>query len=362
MILCNPHFEGERGQGSVKANATIVQQLQYQRDGACHVHDHPELARADRVLAIAMAAPLLPFFQVDVFASDAYRGNPVAVVVALDEDVAAALSTDDMAAFARWTNLSETTFVLPSSAAADYRLRIFTPGTELPFAGHPTLGSCRAWLAHGGRPQTPGVVVQECGAGLVQIRVDAGVHAKTGEGAASSSSSEADREALYRDESATLAFSAPPLLRTGRPDAGDLARVCAAVGLDAQRDVVDAQWIVNGPQWLAVQLRDAQAVLDVNLVDGGIPAGGLVWGVFGAYEPGIGPDGADWEVRTFAPSDGIPVSGQCRGWEATGSAADEWANTLACACFTTTGRPSHGKLYVRCLCRTRGELWPLAAC
>ncbi|GAA0830996.1 hypothetical protein GCM10009525_31610 [Streptosporangium amethystogenes subsp. fukuiense] len=107
-----------------------------------------------------------PFQQVDVFTTTPYRGNPVAVV--LD---ARGLTTEEMLEFARWTNLSETTFVLPPSVpGADYRVRIFTPGSELPFAGHPTLGTCHAWLAAGGTPSGADVIVQECGAGLVPVR------------------------------------------------------------------------------------------------------------------------------------------------------------------------------------------------
>ena len=111
-----------------------------------------------------------PFHQLDVFSAVPLKGNPLAVVHA-----AQGLDDTTMAAFARWTNLSETTFLLPpTDPAADYRVRIFTPGGELPFAGHPTLGSCHAWLAAGGVPRTPGVVVQECGVGLVRVRQQGG--------------------------------------------------------------------------------------------------------------------------------------------------------------------------------------------
>src|SRR3954454_25015852 len=127
------------------------------------------------------------FMQVDVFTTEPYRGNPVAVV--LDGD---GLTTEEMHRFARWTNLSETTFVLPSTQA-DYRVRIFTPVAELPFAGHPTLGTCHAWLARGGEPADPAMVVQECGAGLVNVR--RGEH---------------------------LAFAAPPLIRSGPVDEADI--------------------------------------------------------------------------------------------------------------------------------------------
>lgn len=229
----------------------------------------------------------LPFYQVDVFSTEAYRGNPVAVVVALDDEAASRLTTQDMAQFASWTNLSETTFILPPSDAqkADYRLRIFTPGLELPFAGHPTLGSCRAWLAHGGRPRVPGTVVQECGAGLVTLRIE-------GDGSS---------------EDARLAFAAPPLKRSGKAADGDVAAVCKAMALDASKDVVAAEWIENGPPWLALVLPNAEAVRNVKLVDGGVAAGDRIWGIVGQYGKEKGPGGADFEVRTFAPSDGIPV-------------------------------------------------------
>ena len=154
------------------------------------------------------------FRQVDVFTSEALRGNPVAVVHDAD-----GLDDAAMQRFAQWTNLSETTFLLaPESEEADYRVRIFTPAEELPFAGHPTLGTCHAWLAAGGSPADPAVVVQQCGAGLVKIRRDGG----------------------------TLAFAAPPLVRSGSVEDGLLADVVAALGVGREA-VVDAAWADNGP-------------------------------------------------------------------------------------------------------------------
>jgi PhzF family phenazine biosynthesis protein len=172
--------------------------------------------------------------QVDVFTPTPYRGNPLAVV--LD---GRGLDDDQMAAFARWTNLSETTFVLPASAeaaaqGADYRLRIFTPGGELPFAGHPTLGSCHAWLAHGGQPQQLGQVVQECGVGLVTLR----------------------------REGARLAFAAPALHRSA-PDPALLQAVLAALGLQPAQ-VLAAQLLDNGPQWLSLLLDSPETVMAVT--------------------------------------------------------------------------------------------------
>ncbi|HEX2542501.1 MAG TPA: PhzF family phenazine biosynthesis protein [Caldimonas sp.] len=169
------------------------------------------------------------FTQVDVFTEAPLQGNPLAVVHGAD-----ALEAERMQAFARWTNLSETTFLLaPTDPAADYRVRIFTPGGELPFAGHPTLGSCHAWLEQGGRPRTPGVVVQECGVGLVHLRLD-GTRA---------------------------AFAAPKLERAD-VDADDRAAVLAALGVPADR-LVAAQWLKNGPRWLSLLLDSAETVLAI---------------------------------------------------------------------------------------------------
>lgn len=216
-----------------------------------------------------------PFAQVDVFAADPYRGNPVAVV--LDGE---GISDEEMQRFASWTNLSETTFVLPASAeGADYRLRIFTPGGELPFAGHPTLGSAHAWLEHGGVAAADDVVVQECGAGLVPLR-------RTGPG--------------------LLSFRAPDLVRTGPLDDALLDRVERALGV-AHDDVLGHQWVDNGPGWLALRLRSAEQVLALELDDAA--AAGLIVGVVGAHPAGS-PHAV--EVRAFCPAIGVhedPVTG-----------------------------------------------------
>jgi PhzF family phenazine biosynthesis protein len=212
------------------------------------------------------------FRQVDVFGNAPYRGNPVAVV--LDAD---GLSTDVMQQFANWTNLSETTFVLPpSSGQADYRVRIFTPAAELPFAGHPTLGTCHAWLEAGGQPASPEAIVQECGAGLVQVR-------RTGTG---------------------LAFAAPPLLRSGPVEDSLAERVAAQLGI-TRADMVDLTWADNGPGWVAVLLPTAEAVLALRpgVVDMDI-------GVAGPYPPG-GP--AAFEVRAFFPVAGSTVEDPVTG-------------------------------------------------
>ena len=208
------------------------------------------------------------FHQLDVFTATPFLGNPLAVVHDAGNVDGAA-----MAAFARWTNLSETTFLLPPrDPAADYRVRIFTPGGELPFAGHPTLGSCHAWLVAGGVPREPGVVVQECGVGLVRIRRDG----------------------------ARLAFAAPPLRRTGPLDAGALARVTAALGL-ADDDVVAHQWVDNGPGWCALMLASAERVLAAR--PDRTVLGDFKVGIAGPRPPGAG---TDFEVRAFVPSLGVP--------------------------------------------------------
>lgn len=212
------------------------------------------------------------FTQIDVFGSSPLRGNPLAVVV--DGD---GLTDEDMARFANWTNLSETTFLLtPTLPDADYRVRIFTTTGELPFAGHPTIGSCRAWLAGGGRPRTPDVVVQECGIGLVRLRESAG----------------------------RLAFGAPPLLRSGAVDPDLVARIERAIAAP----VVDAAWADNGPGWVAVELDDADAVLAVDPDLTELPD--LKLGLVGRAPAGASHD---VEVRAFFPGtsghDEDPVTG-----------------------------------------------------
>ena len=212
------------------------------------------------------------FDQLDVFSADGLRGNPLAVV-----HDATGLDDARMAAFARWTNLSETTFLLPpTDAAADYRVRIFTPGGELPFAGHPTLGTCHAWLEAGGMPADDDRVVQQCQAGLVTVR--RGVDG--------------------------LAFAAPPLVRSGPIDDDTRREIVDFLGIGAD-DVVDAAWVDNGPGWAAVLLRDADAVLALRP-----GVGELKVGVVGPY-----PSGHDcrFEVRAFFPTNGVvledPVTG-----------------------------------------------------
>jgi PhzF family phenazine biosynthesis protein len=201
------------------------------------------------------------FSQVDVFATGGFAGNPVAVV-----HDAEGISTEQMLDITSWTNLSETTFLLPpADPGADYRVRIFCPGRELPFAGHPTLGTCAAWLAAGGRPSSPDRVIQECGAGLVPIRRDGDL----------------------------LAFAAPPMRRHGPVDEAELRERLTQLGLTADQ-VIDAAWIDNGPGWMGLLLGAADEVLALSPPTGLLP--GFDVGLVAPY-----PDRSEVavEVRAF---------------------------------------------------------------
>lgn len=222
-----------------------------------------------------------PFSQVDVFTPVPYQGNPVAV--ALD---GTALSDEAMRSFARWTNLSETTFVLPpSDPQADYRLRIFTPTQELPFAGHPTLGTCHAWLEAGGKPKNRDEIVQQCAAGLIPIRRKNGL----------------------------LAFAAPPLKRSGPVEESMVQKIATVLKIPREA-ILDAEWVDNGPGWVAVMLASAEDVLALKpgFVDFDL-------GVVGLYPVG---SPCAFEVRAFFPKDGAttedPVTGSLNasvaGW------------------------------------------------
>jgi PhzF family phenazine biosynthesis protein len=201
------------------------------------------------------------FQQVDVFSSAATEGNPLAVVTGADD-----LTDAQMAAFARWTNLSETTFLLsPKHPDADYRVRIFTTTRELPFAGHPTLGSCFVWLDNGGIAKAD-EVIQECGAGLVRIRRDG----------------------------SRLAFAAPPLLRSGPVEHDILQRLATGLGVKPEQ-IVGSQWADNGPGWVAVMLASREEVLAIR--PDYVALKGLNVGI---VAPWTGPDAeADFEVRAL---------------------------------------------------------------
>ena len=217
--------------------------------------------------------PTFQFTQVNVFSTDPLGGNPLAVVHAAE-----GLSEAQMAALARWTNLSETTFLLPpTDPGADYYVRIFTPVGELPFAGHPTLGSCHAWLAAGGKPRKPSLVAQQCGVGLVLVRCDG----------------------------PRLEFAAPPLRRTGALEPDVLAKIAKALAL-LPSDIVHHQWVDNGPGWCAVMLRSARQVLSLKPDWASLDP--LKLGVVGPHDAG---HDAAFEVRAFIGGGGYedPVTG-----------------------------------------------------
>lgn len=211
------------------------------------------------------------FCTVDVFTATPLMGNPLAVVV--DGE---GLDDATMQRLARWTNLSETSFLLPPTnegcaGGADYRVRIFTPGGELPFAGHPTLGSAFAWLQHGGQPRTPGVVVQECGIGLVTVR-----------------------------QGERLAFNAPPLRRSGPITGPERQQAIQSLGLQAE-ELLDLEWIDNGPGWMGARLASAERVLALRPDFARMH--GLKLGVIGPHAPG---GECAFEVRAFVPTLGVP--------------------------------------------------------
>ena len=212
------------------------------------------------------------FVQVDVFGENPYRGNPLAVVVDAE-----GLTTSGMQTFAKWTNLSETTFLLPPThASADYQVRIFTPTEELPFAGHPTLGSAHAWLTNGGVPKDGNTIVQDCKVGLIGVR---------------------------REEN-SLSFAAPPLLRSGPIDNAVLHEAAESLGISRDA-IIDAAWIDNGPGWLGILLASANEVLAIQP-----KPMKLTLGVAGAHTT---ESRFAYEVRAFYSSNGItledPVTG-----------------------------------------------------
>jgi PhzF family phenazine biosynthesis protein len=248
------------------------------------------------------------FSQVDVFSTEPLRGNPVAVVHDAD-----GLTEAEMQRFAHWTNLSETAFLLsPSHPDADYRMRIFTPGTELPFAGHPTIGSAHAWLEAGGVPRDETMLVAECAAGLLRVR---------------------------RTE--RLAFAAPPLLREGPVSEAERDQVLKALAL-SEDDVVDLSWGDNGPGWVVVLLEDADAVLAVRPDFSAF--GDLDIGVVGPY-----PEGSECavEVRAFGPGVGVvedPVTGSLNASIGQWLAGDRLPTSYVASQGTALGRA--GRVHV----------------
>ncbi|OPA90104.1 phenazine biosynthesis protein PhzF [Pseudomonas fluorescens] len=264
--------------------------------------------------------PIFDFKQLDVFSSVSLKGNPLAVVLGADS-----LTDQQMADFANWTNLSETTFLLtPRDPRADYRVRIFTTLKELPFAGHPTLGSCHAWLQTGGVPKGE-EIIQECEIGLVRIR-------RQGE---------------------QLAFIAPPLLRSGAVQASLLARVHLALGLPLEA-IVRSQWVDNGAGWLALMLADRQQLLGLRPDYSQLH--GLALGVIAPCDPVRDDVDADFEVRAFIAGDGAqedPATGSLNAgvaqWLlAEGLAPDRYVVSQG----TAIGRA--GRIYVE---RQGDEIW-----
>ena len=265
-----------------------------------------------------MTVAELMFHQVDVFTTEPLRGNPLAVVIGAD-----ALTEPKMAAFANWTNLSETTFLMqPTVAGADYRVRIFTPQRELPFAGHPTLGSCHVWLASSGA-SNGNEIVQECGIGLVRIR--------RGDG--------------------RLSFAAPKLLREGPVDADTLSRAAAALHVPPDA-IVASNWVDNGPGWLALLLRSRDDVLAVR--PDYVALSGLRVGVVGPWDRN--KDGADaqFEVRAFTaagyedPVTGSLNAGVAQWMIGAGIAPPSYVASQG----TALGRA--GRVYVE---RSGSEIW-----
>lgn len=257
------------------------------------------------------------FQQVDVFSAQPLKGNPLAVVCDADD-----WTDEQMAAFANWTNLSETTFLLkPTSPEADYRVRIFTPTGELPFAGHPTLGTCHVWLSRFGKSDVT-QVVQECGVGLVRIRRSQG----------------------------RLAFAAPPLRKSGSVDANDISAVVTALGLS--RDViVDANWTDNGPGWLSLLLKTRADVLNITRDNNAL--GNFKVGVVAPCCDEDGVD-ADFEVRAFFGEEGEdPVTGSLNAGIAqwligAGIAPDSYVASQG----TALGRA--GRVHIE---KVDGEIW-----
>ena len=265
------------------------------------------------------------FAQVDVFTTTEFQGNPLAVV--LD---GYGLSTDEMQAFTNWTNLSEATFVLPpTDPEADYQVRIFSPGRELPFAGHPTIGTAHAWLANGGKPRGD-VIVQECGAGLVRLRLDG--------------------ERLF--------FAAPPRLREGPLPDADVGRIAAGLGVP-RSEILAHAWCANGPHWRAVMLPSADEVLAVMpdpaiLGDWDVGVVGLRAGHTSAQK-----HEANWtfEVRAFFPTaQGMaedPVTGSLNAALAQWLISEDMAPaTFAIRQGTALGR--NGRVYVH---SEEGQVW-----
>jgi PhzF family phenazine biosynthesis protein len=257
---------------------------------------------------------------IDVFGSAPLRGNPLAVVTG-----ATTLDSTAMLALTQWLGYSETTFLLPpASPEADYRVRIFYPGGELPFAGHPTLGSCHAWLAAGGRPQREGIVVQECGVGLVEVKID-------GE---------------------RLAFAAPPFTRSGPMSETERAEAARVAGVD-ETAIVEAVHVANGPQWQLLRLRSDEDVLAAEPLAKAAP--GTDIGLAGPIADGA----ADWELRAFfANQHGAIVEDPVTGSFNAGVAMHLFASGLAQGRYRAAqGRKTGADGWVECEQAADGRNW-----
>lgn len=258
---------------------------------------------------------------VDVFGSGRLSGNPLAVVHGADH-----LDAGEMLALTRWLGFSETTFLLPpDDPAADYRVRIFYPAGELPFAGHPTLGSCHAWLAAGGAPGEPGRVVQQCGAGLVEVRQDG----------------------------PALAFKAPPLTRYEPLDEAELAAAATLAGVDPA-NVVEAVHVANGPRWQLLRLGSVEAVLAAEPATRAAP--GTDIGLAGPCPAG---SPADWEIRAFfANATGRLVEDPVTGSFNAGVAMHLFASGLASGSYRAAqGRMTGADGLVHCRQDENGDVW-----
>ncbi|KAF9900475.1 hypothetical protein EC991_007305 [Linnemannia zychae] len=239
-----------------------------------------------------------PFYQIDVFTDKGFLGNPLAVIVALDPTLPLP-SNEQMQLISTWTNLSETTFLLPPTdpTKADYRVRIFTPNCELPFAGHPTIGTCRAFLEYTKSEKKK--IVQECEAGLIELQVS--------------------------DTDGSISFTAPPLLKTGPVEEETVKVVCESMGI-AREDVLDTQWIVNGPHWFALLLKDAETVLKASRIPT-IASSKFEFGIVGKYPSTaaagsagqVGEKNANapfFEIRAFPHFDRIDEDPVCGSFNA----------------------------------------------
>ena len=257
---------------------------------------------------------------IDVFGSAPLRGNPLAVVTGGE-----ALDAAGMLALTRWLGFSETTFLLAAEDQnADYKVRIFYPGGELPFAGHPTLGTCHAWLAAGGRPQRDEVVVQECGVGLVEVKREGGL----------------------------LAFAAPPFTRNGPLTDAERAEAARIAGV-AQSAIVEAVHVANGPQWQLLRLRSAADVLAAEPLAKAPP--GTDIGLAGPIADGD----ADWELRAFfANEHGAMIEDPVTGSFNAGVAMHLFASGLAHGSYRAAqGRRTGADGLVECEQAADGRVW-----